>query len=342
MKKLILILTVVTSFLTCSQSNKTKQTDIKMKEPILTSANYVETMLREVKRYPKEPVYQVYVKNSLCLYEVLVNDFPIGKLFDYSQKATPYDINSAILKSGNQKITLRIYPAPAEYSRSGDLLSPNASCDLEIVSVDNKDANFNSIPIAKFTLPTKVRMAGQNNNVEIPEFEGEGKKYYEITFEFDATVPYENEGWINGQDLKKLDQKKLQEATLKFYQSQWTLYNNKDIDKVFSYLFRKEKETTQASFDDIKSLEKIKAVYLKPFTINSFVLEPINNYTFKIYGNGKIISLQQNSTDTRLTSNSALWGKYKNENGSTIANFRNYYLYLPVGKKLEDGLEVIR
>lgn len=342
MKKVILILTLVTSFLSCSQNNKTKQTDKQMEESILTSANYVKTMLRDIKRYPKEPIYQVYVKNSLCLYELFVNDFPVGKLFDYSQKATPYDINSAILKSGKQQITLRIYPSPAEYSRSGDLLSPNTSCDLEIVSVDNKDPNFNSIPVAKFTLPTKVRMAGQNNDVEIPEFEGEGKKYYEITFEFDATVPYENDGWSNGQDLKKLDQKKLEEATLKFYQSQWTLYKNKDVDKMFSYLLRKEKETTQASFDEIKSLEKIKTVYLKPFTINSFVLEPINNYNYKIYGNGKIISLQQNSTDPRLRSNSALWGKYKNENGNTIANFRNYYLYLPVGKKLEDGLEVIR
>ena len=62
---------------------------------------------------------------------------------------------------------MRLYPAPAEYSRSGDVLSPNASCDLEIVSVDNKDQDYNAIPVAKFTLPTKVRMVEQRKKVSV-------------------------------------------------------------------------------------------------------------------------------------------------------------------------------
>lgn len=338
---LVLYMTIM-SIISCSQTDKTKQTETKMNEPILTADNYIPTMLKEIKHFPKEPVYQVYVKNSLCLYEVLVNDYPVAKSFNYAQEMTPYDINDAILQSGKQKITLRIYPAPEEYSRSGDVLSPNTSCKLEIESVDNQDPNYPTTPVAEFKLPTKIRMAGQNKDVEIPEFEGEGKKFYEITYEFEATVPYKNEGWSKGQDLNKLDRKKLEEATLKFYQNQWSLYKGKNADQVFSFLFQKEKETTQASYDDEKGLLKIKDAYMKPFTIGSFVLEPIQDYDFKIFGNGKLISLQQKSTDPRLRSNSALWGKYKNENGSTIANFRNYYLYLPEGKKLEDGLEVIR
>lgn len=342
MKKLILILTVVTSFLTCSQSNKTKQTDIKMKEPILTSANYVETMLREVKRYPKEPLYQVYVKNSLCLYELLVNDLPVGKLFEYSQQATPYDLNPAILKSGRQKITLRLYPAPEEYSRSGNVLSPNVLCSLEIVSVDNKDAEFTTTTVAKFNLPTKVRMAGQNNNVEIPEFEGEGKNYYDITFEFDATVPYENQGWSNGQDLSKLDQKKLEEATLKFYQSQWDLYNSRDLNGLLKFMYRKEIEVRSALYNNKQDLIKVLNAYKEPIISKYYKEQPIINFKRVFYGNHRIVTLQQASDDINLKNESALWGIEESPSDGKTYFFNYRYLYLPKGKNLEDGLEVIR
>ena len=335
---LILYLAIM-STISCSQTDKT---DPKINGPILTAENYIPTMLKEIKRFPKEPVYRVYVKNSLCLYEILVNDYPVAKSFNYAQEMTPYNINIAILQSGKQKITLRIYPPAEEYSRSGDTLSPNTSCKLEIESIDNIDPNHPSTPVAEFKLPTKIRKAGQHMDVEIPEFEGTGKKYYEIVYEFEAAVPYRNEGWIRGQNLYKVDRKKLEEAALKLYQNQWNSYKSKNADKVFSFLFQKETETTQASYADEKALLKIKDAYMKPFTIESFVLEPIQEYDYKLFGDGKLISLQQKSTDPRLRSNSALWGKYKNEKGSTIANFRNYYLYLPDGKKLEDGLEVIR
>lgn len=342
MKNISLVLCMIMSITSCSQTDRTKQTETRINEPTLAADNYIPMMLKAIKHYPKEPVYQVYVKNSLCLYELLVNDLPVAKSFTYAQEMIPYDINNAILQSGKQKVTLRIYPAPEEYIRSGDVLSPSTFCELEIESVDNKDPNYLTTPVARFKLPTKIRIAGQDKDMEIPEFEGAGKKYYEITYEFEATVPYKNEGWNKGQDLSKLDRKKLEEATLKFYQNQWSLYKDKNIDKVFSFLFQKEKETTQASYNDEKGLLKIKDAYMNPFTIGSFVLEPIRDYDFKIFGNGRMVSLQQKSTDPRLRSNSALWGKYKNENGSTIANFRNYYLFLPEGKKLEDGLEVIR
>lgn len=328
------------SIISCSQTDKKNKKN--MNEPVLTSSNYIETMLGQIKHFPKESVYQVYVKNSLCLYEVLVNDLPIAKSFTYNQDMLPFDINSAILQSGKQKITLKIYPAPEEYTRSGEILSPNTTCNLEIVYVDKKDPEYKYVPVSEFSLPTKIRMAGQNKDVAIPEFVGEGKKYYEITYEFDAQVSYKNEGWSKGQDLTKLDQKKLEEATLKFYQTQWNSIKNKNADKVFSHLYQKEKETSQALFSDETDLLKLKDTYLKPFTINTFALEPIKDFEFKIFGNGKLISMLQKSTDPRLRSNSALWGKYKNEKGSTIANFRNYYLYLPEGKNLEDGLEVIR
>ena len=172
MRNLILLLSLLFSFLGCSQKSKqeNRNTDI-------TADNIVEKISGQVKHYSSEPVYQVYVNNSLCLYELLINDSPIALMDEYSQKATPFYVNHAILKSGRQKITFRLYPAPAEYNNGKDVFSPNTKCSLLVRYYDNKNNNANGIEVAQFSLPTKIRMAGEKNDIEIKEFEGEGKKY---------------------------------------------------------------------------------------------------------------------------------------------------------------------
>ena len=102
MKKLLLIASLFISLISCSQESKPKTMNIE-----ITANTIVEKISKEVKHYPKEPVYQLYVNNSLCLYEVLVNDYPVGKMFEYEQEATPYEINDAILKSGKHILRYR-------------------------------------------------------------------------------------------------------------------------------------------------------------------------------------------------------------------------------------------
>ena len=334
MKKVLIFSTLAISLLSCSQK---KEKEMNME---ITSSNIVEKINEQVKHYPKESVYQVYVKNSLCVYELLVNDYPIANEREYGQQMTPFIINNAILKSGKQKITLRLYPAPAEYSRSGDTFSPNTSCKLEIEYVNKKDPNYNAVAVNEFKLPTKIRMAGEHNDMAIPEFEGAGKKYYEITYEFDATVPYENEGWSKGQDLTKLDQNLLEKKTVEFYNYYKNIYSSNKADELakneYSSLLRDavseymEKTDIKEMWDESRSNLSVKKEWL-PF-----------NYRTKFYGNGKIIALLQKSeSDVRLAGTSALAFSYK-EDGTTYGSFIGVYLYLPEGKKLEDGLEVIR
>ncbi|RZJ51194.1 MAG: hypothetical protein EOO44_14975 [Flavobacterium sp.] len=290
--------------------------------------------------FPKEPVYQVYVKNSLCVYELLVNDYPVGKMFDYAQQATPYDINSAILKSGKQKITLRIYPAPAEYSRSGDELSPNTSCKLKIEYVDNKDLDYKIVPVAEFKLPTKTRMAGQNNDVAIPYFKGEGKKFYEITYEFDAIVPYENEGWSKGQDLTKLDQKLLEKKAVEFYDYYKDIYSTDKADELAKNEFNSMKRDAISQYQDKEKISKIWSEYLHNLKLEKKWYSLDKNKKV-LYGNGKIVKLEQSNSDPSYRGESALYFDSVEE-GATYGNSIGLYLYLPKGKKLEDGLEVIR
>jgi len=334
MKKLFLIVSLLIGLIGCSQENKkSMNTDIN-------SSNITEKVAEQVKRFPKEPVYQVFVKNSLCVYELLVNDYPIANEREYGQLMTPFTINNAILKSGKQKITLRLYPAPAEYSRSGDVLSPNVSCNLEIEYVDKKDPEYKYIPVTKFELPTKDRMAGRDNDIAVPEFEGAGKKYYEITYEFDAQIPYENEGWSKGQDLTKLDQKLLEKKVVEFYNDYKDIYSNNKADLLAKHEYSSLVRDAIAEYMEKKDVRKIWEENIFKLSVKKEWL-PFN-YKIKYYGNGKIISLLQKSeSDNRLIGESALAFTYK-KNNSTNGRFIGVYLYLPEGKNLEDGLEVIR
>ena len=317
----------------CSQKNTDK----------LTKDNYVATMLKEIKHYPKEPFYQIYVANSLCVYELLVNDFPIHKQYRYEQLATPIHINVNILKSGKQKVTIRLYPAPAEFNgRNGEFLSPDTKCDISVEVNDNAkglpvDGN---IELQEIKMPTVIAMLGEKNDIAIKEFAGKGKKYFEHSFYFDAQVPYVNKGWSEGQDLRKLDQKELEKEVVSFYKKQWNIINDKKADDLFSYLYLKEKETTQAEYEVEKELKENLNSYLEAFTIKDYKLEPLEKYKLVFYGDGKMVTLEQNSLDVRLRGKSALWAKYKDD-GTTMADFPKYNLYLPQSKSLNQ-LEVIR
>ncbi|PKH49672.1 hypothetical protein CXF68_02725 [Tenacibaculum sp. Bg11-29] len=63
---------------------------------------------------------------------------------------------------------------------------------------------------------------------------GTGLPYYEYTFTFNATIPYEIEGWTNAIDLRKLDQKKLESAVIYEYKKIQKLYKNNEVDKIMN------------------------------------------------------------------------------------------------------------
>ena len=182
-------------------------------------------------------------------------------------------------------------------------------------------------------------MAGEKNDFELHEFEGEGKKYYEVSFYFNAQVPYENEGWSNGQDLAKLDQKLLLEKVLEFYDYYKDIYTDDKRDELAKNLYSYIKREAISQYYPEKNIKEIWDECERDLKVKKEWL-PLN-YSIKYYGDGKIISLLQSSkSDPRFRGESALGYKYK-EDGYNYARFIGVYLYLPKGKKLEDGLEVL-
>ena len=81
MKKTILCLALIASLNSCSQK-KEQLTDIKMD---INANNIVDKVTEQVKHYPKEPIYYLYASNSLCVYEILINDLPVHQNYKYQQ-----------------------------------------------------------------------------------------------------------------------------------------------------------------------------------------------------------------------------------------------------------------
>lgn len=68
-------------------------------------------------------------------------------------------------------------------------------------------------------------------------------------------------------------------------------------------------------------------------------MQPLENYKMVLYGGGRLVRLEQTSPNKRLRGESALWAKYKDEDGNGIGNFINIYLHIPKGKT---NFEIIR
>ncbi|WP_313375465.1 hypothetical protein [Chishuiella sp.] len=301
----------------------------------ITKDNFVDKMLSEIKHYPEEPMYYIYVHNSLCLYEMLVNDYPIEKRFEYSTSGTPFYINTAILKSGKQKLTFRIYPAPKEYNKDSEVLSQFAKLSFEILVNDRVTGLkiANEIKVLEGEAP-QIKAKGYSGG---QYFAGMGQKYYEYSVEFDAKVPYELESWTAGEDLRKFDQKKLEEKALSIYD---VYRNNFTSDKLGNMIGMDYDNNIRDYVTEFQTKKKVEQLFLDIID-DAKRKKDWQDFGHKVvfYGDGRILSLiQSNEEDVRLRGESALFYLYNDESRSMSVPL---YLYIPKGGTIDD-LQVLR
>ena len=288
----------------------------------ITSENFVEKVSEKVKHYDYEPLYFLRVQHY-GHYEILVNDIPVFKYYRDGSYGSPIEMNYAILKTGKQKVTFRLFSEKG-FDATDDF-------NIKVGVLDNKGGK--RIEDEK-TITQYITKSG-----ELPI----GKNYYEGSFTFDATVPYENKGWSEGQDLTKFNKDELETAVVAFYKKIGNIYSDiKRKEDIYIYIYNKDLEISQANFEDKKSIKKRQEVYLRPYENTSFKIQPLENYQLKLFGDGMVVALILNSMDIRLRNKTALWAKYNDKDGDLSASFPSLYLYLPQGKKLQDGLQIIR
>lgn len=334
-KNAIVVCALIFSVSSCADSNKKIKAEIDEVNPKLTSSNYVSTLLSSVKHSSNEPFYYLFVSHEACYFEILVNGLPVYHNYDLGQVVTPIDIYSAINKTGKQTITYKLYPQTESQEGEGvKTLVDFTNIKIEVFQRNKvntgKNAFANEKPIITHTSLTE----GDGRT-----FVGNGKDYYQYSFTFDAAVPYENAGWENSTDLSKMNQKELLMKTENAYKQVWQMQNQEKVDDFFALLYSKEKENAQCEYSTKNDLEESLANYLEPHSAKDYKMQPLENYKMVLYGGGRLVRLEQTSTDRRLKGESALWSKYKDEDGNVIANFTSLYLHIPKGKT---NFEIIR
>jgi hypothetical protein len=334
MKKILMCSVFMICFCGCSQKKE------NFKNLNITSKNFVDKMVAQVPSFKEYPFYYLRVSQNYCVYEILVNDFPVETNYGLGVSATPIEINHAILKSGIQKVTYRLYPIndlekeEYENSKSIPTLVPETDINIKVIKVNDKRKYSSTSDENIISIHNSTNQKGTEN------FIAAGQKYYEFSFTFNATVPYENKGWSDGQDLTKLDQKILEKKILEYYKNYQKVLEAKDANAEASINFKHELRTSIAEYRDRKAITEVLDEYKITINVDKD-FQPLKDYKIQFYGDGKIVCLrQQNIDDIRLRGKSALWFFYL-ENDIKMVEFSSTYLFLPNGKKLEDGLQMM-
>ncbi|WP_165750518.1 hypothetical protein [Cellulophaga sp. Z1A5H] len=248
----------------------------------------------------KRPGYYLQINNQNCYYDIRVNDLPASNYFrEHPAYSVRTPLNLMILKSGEQKISVKIFPF------IGEELSEKAALQLQLVrysDMTDPDHGF-----GRFTILWEWEMPKVGNQ-KLPLFVMET--------EFDAKVPYTLETLdLYAQDLSELQEEDvLKEVIEHFTIKRQTIINKtQDRDHLERHLKRalvqlyKGKKLSDKTIDGMINIKDGK----EP--------QPLEDFEIKYYYNNKVVTLVRRS-DQRP----AIW--FKNPN--TGAMFRQpYYIF---------------
>ncbi|MDO6855323.1 hypothetical protein Q4599_17205 [Cellulophaga lytica] len=311
----------------------------------ITIHNVTDKMWQAMPKYNEQPMYLLRINQEYCTYEVLVNDFPVKKYYRSGKLATAIKINEAVLKSGPQKVTIRMYPY-------GDLLQQEFGEDQPYMSTLNKGSamlvevikvpDWKNYNISKEESIKVVKTKGYDNQ----EFVGAGLPFYEFSFTFKAEVPFEFEGWTNGIDLRKLDSTLLKQKIISYFKMYQKKYEEKDVNSIVNLEYNNVFRTSFSEYERKDQINDLWDEYNRVTNIEDKEFQPLKDYELAFFGDGKIATLKHSShlgIDSRLRGQSALFFLYNNQ---SRARFLGMYLYMDkdkyTGKDEDIQLEMIK
>ncbi|MDY3548854.1 hypothetical protein PG291_09600 [Riemerella anatipestifer] len=261
-------------------------------------------------------------------HEVYINDILVAQKFRNSNAGI--DLNPYILKNGKYVVKLRLLPF-SQYNEK--LISRKAIENTTLLFgtyIKDKESGKLIRSNVDKLLPITVP------KTDVPYFEQEWE--VEIT-----ELPYKLEGWSNGQDLRKWDQKELEKKVVAYYKKLWEILNNgegeeymdlwkKADSELFSYYY-----TTQERYLVLN--ENVKEDVEKNC---KGTMIPLEDYEMKIYAEGKIVTLER-KTHTKEFNNSSMdikgWSPLISKGKISGAADYPVKLFLPKGS---DDFVIIR
>ncbi|MDY3318972.1 hypothetical protein PG637_06095 [Riemerella anatipestifer] len=331
MKNLIVYFCLCCFCLGCGQNTKSPSSyeySMNLPHPEINSNNFVEELNKAVKRYDKEPLYYLRFSKSHCFIEILINDYTVYLGYSISNLVTPLEINEAILKSGKQKLTYRLYPVGDAYKREYEgfdeeftTLTDQTAFSVSVIEIDNRSAKDfdDEILIAKHHTPTD----------EKGNFIGSGKPYYEGSFTFTANVPYEINTLDTAKDLSKLDKEELEKKALEWNKMVQKIYETKDKDALARIYFEQEKRNSIAYYATSEDNQELWDEYLDVLERKNRMYKEMKDYKMSYFSNNRLVSLLHNTPDIRYVNGGILTYFYTDEDGDERYDMDKLYLYMP-------------
>ncbi|AIM37885.1 hypothetical protein KO02_15210 [Sphingobacterium sp. ML3W] len=298
---------------------------------------------KQVKHYDKEPGYFIMFNSYFCNIEVFVNDIAIYKNYGAEELTTfyPLDLNEYILKSGEQKVTVRLLP------EEGNTLSKETSMKLKIARIANLKTYKNFEKEKKVLVEYETPIVPKEGKTDVEYggyFQYAGLPVFEKTFTFQADVPYTVQGWENSQVLNGNDQdlSKLEKEVVAFYQQVKNIYGKRDQESFRILVEPRLKEIAQSHYYNQKDFKKMIDGINQMFG-NENKVHAIEDYKLKFYANGRIATLEPKDSvnvklDQVLRFETAIYDDYLKREVKGTAGFR-MRLHKPKGS---NAFEIIR
>ena len=276
----------------------------------------------------KQITYMIDITTNIPVI-VYVNDIKASEL--NMPLGTAIDLNPYVLKNGKCKIKLQIFPL----FRRGDTLVTVENimrCNLFFGSyIRNKETD----EILNYKADVALPIVAPSTDVP----------YFEQEWDVELTeLPYELEGWSNGQDLRKWDKDKLEKKVVAYYQKLWHILNNgegerwtkltqKRINETAIFYYESQEENQEAIKNNQQNIEK--------YCTNNMI--PLEDYEMKLYAEGKLVCLERKTHTREFNNKSPLdikgWSPLIRKGKKSGAGYYNVLLYLPQGS---DEFVIIR
>ena len=293
----------------CISQVKTNTMDIK---------KFGVEIINEVQRYPNEPMYYIGMYSNKCSFQVLINDMPIWSFFkEGGMSGTMLPINVMVSKSGQQTITIKVYPSKTPNKILGSVIDSNARLQISLSVTDWK----NKLPM-KLINKSLILLPVINGNAACV-----GLPYAVYSTTFDLQVPYETRSWEGGVNLTKENSSMLQKEVLAIYQKVRQMWADKELLKIFIYNKKTYFSALQSQYRDSTVWKEYSNDLVKLLNNKTFEMEPLEHYVVNFYANGKVVALQRSDLWNR--NRSALLKGYTRDNGDERTETEALYLYRP-------------
>ena len=152
-------------------------------------------------------------------YEAYINDILVETNNEMSMHNTIININQAVLKSGTYQFRIKLFSSNEELRKGG--IQPDTFQFLKVGLV-----KYQKIAVGEGAEEGTYQYL---YSYPIPNLE-KPVPYYEIKGKFTIDLPYELNGWSNGQDLRKWDKDTLKKKVIAYYKKLWEILNKGDVD----------------------------------------------------------------------------------------------------------------